>query len=580
MKMNILIVTLGCLSIWLIVQCVNMGTGTQTGNPNVTAMLYNPDGSPAAQAKVCFYRHGDDPRNSHVVDSTYTDNNGNYKKDLDTGTYNILATLDANATFQDSIVVAEHDTARPPADTLRSLGSISGKIELQGADDPRTVFILFLGSNTFTRPTDLLGNFTATNMAKGRYQVTLLTTLDNYEVMDTSFVITAGRDSVIPQPIVMKYTGIPVPKGLRIEYDTMKQIVTLCWNTPTTGRPISSYNVYRRNVDSNTVLAQINTSPVMDTNFTDSTGVQDMTYEYQVAVVDTSASEGVKSAAVQVTVVSAFQFIKNFGTAGSGTGQSIGLADIAVDAQGNYWTVDYNQNKVMRFDSTGSFISEWVATGFTIGLHDPVGMDIDSQKNIYLSGWNGSSVQKYDSSGNLLLRIDSSGILIFDVSVDENGYIYFSFANSGGTANYISKYYPDGTFNKSWPVAANSLSNALLVRKDRVYCGAAKDTDPKNIIEIFDTAGVPINIISARKPGETGAMDMRDIDIDAKGLLYAVDPENGKIRVLDETSGYITAFGVKGNATEQFSSIRGVAIGKNKAIAITDMTKVHVFALP
>ena len=46
--------------------------GTETGDSKIASMLYNPDGSPAVSAKVGFYRHGDDPRNNHAVDSTYT----------------------------------------------------------------------------------------------------------------------------------------------------------------------------------------------------------------------------------------------------------------------------------------------------------------------------------------------------------------------------------------------------------------------------------------------------------------------------------------------------------------------------
>jgi hypothetical protein len=384
----------------------NAGNSSQVGNP-VASMLYNPDGSPAKQAKVCFFRHGDDPRNSHAVDSTYTDNNGNYTASLDTATYNILATLGTNATFQDSIIVTEGDTTRPPPDTLKSLGSISGRVELQDTDDPRTVFILFMGSNTFTRPTDLLGNFTATNMAKGKYAVTLITTLDDYAVMDTSFVITAGLDSVIPQPIVMNYTGIPIPKGLRIEYDTMKQIVTLYWNTPTTGRPAGSYNVYRRNIDSNTVLARINTTPVTDTTYSDSTGIQDMTYEYQVAVVDTLITEGTKSSPVQLHFSIADFRIDSIGIKGTGVGQ-LNRPQSAASNKSYYVIIDWQDPfpsaaRANIFDLQGNYIRTFTVRQDT-SSDNLIGIKcaIDSMNTIYAVARD--TTYTFDITGNVLAK--------------------------------------------------------------------------------------------------------------------------------------------------------------------------------
>ncbi|MBN2035378.1 MAG: hypothetical protein JW768_01425 [Chitinispirillaceae bacterium] len=378
-------------------QCANPNDGTGSSTESITAMLYNPDNTPAVSAKVCFYRHGDDPRNNHAVDSTYTDNNGNYHKDLDTGTYNILATLDTNATFQDSIIVTEGDTTRPPPDTLRSLGSINGKIELQGTDDPRTVFILFMGSNTFTRPTDLAGNFSATNMAKGRYAVTLITTLDDYDVMDTSFMITAGIDSVIPQPIVLKYTGIPVPKGLRIEYDTMMQIVKLYWNTPTTGRSVQSYTVYRKHSDSASFVSI--KAGVTDTSYCDSTGVQDQTYEYRVAVVDTQNTTGVMSAGVEIKIVPAFSISDTI------TFISPTANDAVIDLHGNLW-VAFANGQIGKFDSNHTQVAQWGQQGSAVGqINEPVGIVTDGFNGIYVAERGNRRVQKFDTLGNSIWTI-------------------------------------------------------------------------------------------------------------------------------------------------------------------------------
>jgi hypothetical protein len=466
----------------------NDGTGSST--ESITAMLYNPGGTPAASAKVCFYRHGDDPRNNHAVDSTYTDNNGNYSKDLDSGTYNILASLGTNATFQDSIVVIEGDTTKPPPDTLRTLGSISGRIEMQGTDDPRTVFILFMGSNTFTRPVDLAGNFSAANMAKGKYAVTLLTTLDDYDVMDTSFVITAGVDSIIPQPIVMKYTGIPVPKGLRIVYDSMEQIVTLVWDKPTTGTVVQGYNIYRKHQDSAIVLLR---GDWRDTVYRDSTGMQDITYEYRVAAIDTNTMEGTRSGAVSITVTSAFAFVKDirldslrndpiafvigpdttfyvayrgnsynsgfvgvFDNSGHntkiiGAGKFTQLFDVALDLKGNIYTADPDRNRMLKFNNQGDSIAQWQIQGADRILTDAL-------DNLFvLHNYNPYLITKFDSLGNTLAT-DTAISYISGVAIGPDNKIYVM----GTYETYVSFYDNNLSAKNYLPFVLGAAYSALL----------------------------------------------------------------------------------------------------------------------
>ena len=175
------------------------------------------------------------------MDSTTTDASGNYAAKLDTGTYNVLAAGDSGVVYQDSITVVKDSTVHPPADTLKAPGSIRGIIRLQPGDDARTVFILFMGTNVLNMPEDAIGNFSVANMAEGTYRVRFLTTLDAYVPKDTVLSASAGRTDSVPHDIVLQYTGIPVAGGFMFSYDTLKQIVTLTWNKPTTGRKISGY---------------------------------------------------------------------------------------------------------------------------------------------------------------------------------------------------------------------------------------------------------------------------------------------------------------------------------------------------
>ena len=257
------------------------GNGSQTPNSH---MVYNPGGTPAANVKVCFYPRDYDPhtgQGSGTADSTTTDSSGNYSIILDSNTYNIYVEGDSGLAFQDSIKTTGTSAIHPPTCTLKTPGTIGGVVQLEQGGDPRSVFILFLGTHTFTTPNDLAGNFISEQMAAGKYKVRILTTLPDYEIMDTSFVIRAGIDSVISKPLTLRYTGIPTPENLVVSYDTLNETAILSWDTPDTSL-ISGYNVYRAIKGQNFSLVTQTPLPETQTMFYDTSVSVGNVYEYRV----------------------------------------------------------------------------------------------------------------------------------------------------------------------------------------------------------------------------------------------------------------------------------------------------------
>jgi len=297
----------------LALQCAapNGGTGSQLPNSNVSGVIYNANGSPASNATVHFYPVSYNPYTKSLgktnalaaattvssLDSTTTDASGHYNVLLDSGSYNLLASGSGNLAYHDSIAPVKGSTIHP-ADTLRAPGSIAGVIRMQGSDNPETVFIIFMGTGSVWFPSDTLGDFATGNMAPGNYPVRFLTTTPNYKVLDTNLTIIAGKIDTLAAPIQLQYTGIPVPAGLHIQYDSAREIVTLVWNTPTTGTKVASYNIYREQSDSTNFALIKGGLPAPDTTWQDTTAVQDCTYFCRVAAVDTNQTAGVMCGAV------------------------------------------------------------------------------------------------------------------------------------------------------------------------------------------------------------------------------------------------------------------------------------------
>jgi hypothetical protein len=494
-KTSTIIAAFACVSSLLFMQCVNpnAGNGSDTGNA-ITAMLYNPDGTPAKHAIVRFFRFGTDPRSgpaiAAAVDSTTTDANGNYTARLDTGTYNILANGGVNATFQDSIKAIKDSTVQPPVDTLKVPGSIKGIVQLEEGGDPTTVFVLFMGANVFTTVQDAAGNFALSGMAKGRYQVKFLSTLDNYKPKDTVLNVPAGSVDSLHGPIVLQYTGIPVVGGLKISYDTLKQIVTLSWNKPMTGRKVSGYNIYRKQQDSSGFV-NIKTG-ITDTVFKDSIVLQGDTYEYRIASVDTSSTEGVKSGGTIVRIESGFALIDSL--------PSVKPADyFAIGPDSSFLTSYIGDSYINIFTKNGIFVD-------TIGkgnLSNPGAITVDSHNRIYVLA--SGMVMKYSVTDSLLLSWNDSNAV--QIAGDTNSNLFLLYNNR----NTLGKFDTTGKLVTSIAIQTN---DALVVdRKGNVYVGDRICS----CIKIYDNNLRPLGSVAAPIAG-SNSINIKAVD--ESGRIY------------------------------------------------------------
>jgi len=211
---------------------------TDTGK---SAMVYNPDFTPAVGATVKFFEINDTTRTPAL--RTSTDSKGRYSyKGLAKGTYNIIASDDSLLSYQDSAYVST-DTAYIHPDTLEKPGSVTAIVGVQPNDDPRTVTVQVLGTNIFSN-VDENGKFTLAPLAKGTYNVRLITTLPNYTPTYTTLTARSSKNDTLQDTLWMTYTGIPVVLGLKVSYDTVNGVVSLYWGK-NPYKDFQTYMIYR-----------------------------------------------------------------------------------------------------------------------------------------------------------------------------------------------------------------------------------------------------------------------------------------------------------------------------------------------
>lgn len=485
-----LAVLLFCLgTIVLSLNCAINGLGgnsSQTGNPLITGSLHNQDGSGAKNAVVTFVPANFDPRSGAssglFIDSTITDDTGAYNFDsLPAGVYNVLGRGGSRLSYRRSFTVPGRMATVVPGDTLRDPGSIKGVVRLLPGDDSRTVFIIVMGTTVLTLPRDSTGNFELSGMAPGSYNVRLLSTL-GYKPLETVFTIVSGRETVLGDTIRLISTGIPAIGGMKIVYDSLLQKVTLVWNMPAEGRGIAGYNIYRRLPDSNMALLKENVS---DTMFVDSTVIQDLSYYYQVAAIDSQGTAGGKSPPQAVLIHSNLlaktgEIVKGEGTA---PGQFSQVTLGRVDTSGNIFVLDRGSSRLQELDSTGNFLHA------IENLTTPIGFEIGPGKAFITLEGQSNKIRRYDSNGieqtgwntlntpkSLLLVSDTlyvltdNGIEMFDsgggswgrtaLSLDFTGY------NGGdlATDNSGNVYLGDGRYLYKFDKTGKSVARIFEIR--------------------------------------------------------------------------------------------------------------------
>jgi hypothetical protein len=543
--------------------------GTDTGNARVTSMLYNPGGTPAVGV-VVYIRPDSTLADTSLglpatagTDSTVTDNNGNYSFDtsLDAGTYVIEAASGNNAVLIDSVVVTAGPTPDTlPPDTLKPAGAIKGIVYLSEGGDPRKVFVLAFGIDRFTS-VNADGSFRFSALARGNYNLRLISSLDDYDVLDTVGVPVLTADTTDLGTIELPYTGIPIPRNLQIQYDTMKQIVTLIWNRPVSGRTVQSYTVYRKRSDSASFVSI--KAGVTDTAFSDSTGVQDQTYEYCAAVVDTQNTEGVKAQTVTA-------FVSTVVRIADSTSYSGYIMGIAVDGHENIYLTDRSLNKIVLMDSS-LHVTKTINHIFNLP-HDVV---VDSNFNLYVV--DKDSIYKIDSAGNILFNMPrpygTQGFELARLGLRNNSelwvkiyhwptatlYKYTLTGNLLDSLVYNNSTWQDGDF------AFDSAGNLIVF--------------DYNYIRVFDSTGSLIKetIYNGGFFKQTASFDQ--IEFSAGNKLFLVDRANLLFCAFDN-SGNVELKWTAGQSDFDISSVYGWRFGPSGSLYVAEVNKIRKYRIP
>ncbi len=208
-------------------------------------------------------------------------------------------------------------------------------------------------------------------------------------------------------------------------------------------------------------------------------------------------------------------FTAKFGSEGSGKGQFNHPLDVALDAAGDIWVDDNNNDRIEKFSSAGTFIAEYGSKGSgNDQFSNPWALAINqSSGNVYVADAGNNRIEELNSSGEFVRIFGTEGAGKLEepegVTVDSSGDVWVS------------------------------------------------DSDHNRIVE-FSSTGVFMREFGSHGTGNGQLENPEGVTI-SEGSLYVVDLGNDRIEQFSLTGAYLNQFGGKGSGPGQLNGPIGIA---------------------
>ena len=225
----------------------------------------------------------------------------------------------------------------------------------------------------------------------------------------------------------------------------------------------------------------------------------------------------------------------NSGNPGNQLGYPHGLA---VDSSNNIYVVDANNSRIQKYTTVGGSVVKWGSFGAgstVMGVfNSPDGIAVDSSNNVYVVDTNNYRVQKFTSTGSPVTQWGSNGAgngqfaNPLPIAVDPSNNVYVG--DTGASAGHsMQKFDSNGNFLLAWDGGLSLIPRGLMAYTDGNIYVMDNQLDG---MKVYTSGGVFFGQLGSYGSGNGQfGNGPRGIAHSASGTIYVCDTPNNRIEV-------------------------------------------------
>ena len=220
---------------------------------------------------------------------------------------------------------------------------------------------------------------------------------------------------------------------------------------------------------------------------------------------------------------------------------------VAVDAAGNVYIADTNDNAIKEWSVSTQLVSALVSSG----LNAPTSVAVDSQYNVYFADSKNNAIKEWNATTKAVTSLVSSGLSSpFGVAVDSQGNVYFSDTGHNDIKEWSPVTKAVTTLVSS---GLNSPRGVAVDAQDNVYFA---DSGNNTIKEYNPITKAVTSLVSS------GLKSPYGVAVDGYGNVFIADTSNSAIKEWSPV-------------TKSVTTLIGTGLKTPYAVAVDSQDKVY-----